>query len=187
MPSACPPRVSARGARSRRTRSHQRPGLLAGLDAYLLRQTGLESLEEGERPSPVAGQRPAAHRTPEGRLRHRLEAKRAGRKPAGLLHLSDLRVGFRATHQHLHPTPAPDSTLRGKPILELGGFGQREPLEKLTRYQLGCGHPVAGCRELLQPVHVQLHRGGLQADLTDRHLHRPLAGVMADDPQRLAQ
>ena len=130
--------------------------------------TGSAPRTGGPTPTLVGGQRPA-------------------RKPAGLLHLSDLRVGFRATHQHLHPPPAPELTLRRQPILELGGLGQRESLEKLTRYQLGCGCPVARGRKLLQPVHIQLHRRRRQPDLPDRHLHRPLAGVMADDPERLAQ
>ncbi len=166
---------------------HQRPGLLTRLDPHLFRQAGVEALEQRERPSTVACQGLAAQGAPKGQLRRRSETKRTLGKPKGLLHLSDLRVGFRATHQHLHPPPAPQFTLGREPVLELGAFGQREPLEKLTRYQLSCGGPFARCRKLLQPVHIQLHRCGPQPDLPYRHFHRSLASVMPDKPQRLAQ
>ena len=45
-----------RGARSRRTRSINDRVSSLGSTPRLLRQAGLEALEEGERPSPVAGQ-----------------------------------------------------------------------------------------------------------------------------------
>jgi hypothetical protein len=166
---------------------HQRPDFLTGLYSQLLGQAGLKALEERERPGTIACQGSTPQSAPKRRLRGRLESKRPLGKPASLLHLSDLRVGFRAACQHLHPPPAPQFTLRPEPILEFRGFGQRKPLEKLTRDQLGCRRPVARRRELLQPVHVQLHRCRGQANLPDRYLDGPFAGVKADDPQRLAQ
>src|SRR5688572_2372238 len=114
----------------------QRPGLGTQFHLRLLREPGVEPFEESQCPTAVACQRATAHRTTERRLRRWLKPHRPLGKAAGFLHLSNLRLNFRATHQDLQPAPTQQLTLASQPVLELGSLGQREPLEELTRYQL---------------------------------------------------
>ena len=46
--------------------------------------------------------------------------------------------------------------LRGEPILELRRARNREPLEELSRDQLGRRLPILGARQCLQVVHVHI-------------------------------
>ena len=158
----------------------QRPGLRPGV-ASDLGQPRAEALEQLERAGAVAYQRQRAERGAERagsderlerQARERRLAASSAARPSGPARRPSgsaprYRGGARA-HARRRASPRRASRV-----------GHAETLEELADHELRRRRPVLGGGELLQPVHVELHRAGRESDLPDRYVERrpgPRAG-----------